>query len=157
VADPLVRLADAADGPAVAALRAAWTQEWHGATSDDGYAERFAAWWASEGARRLTWLAWTDAVPVGMVNLAVFERMPSPGRPPSRWGYLGNAYVRPEWRSRGVGTALLSELLAHARSEGFVRIVLRPSDRSVPFYRRAGFGPATSLLVTQLEPEPRRA
>ncbi len=148
----LVRLAAAGDGPAVAALRAAWTAEWHGATSDDGYAERFAAWWASEGRRRLTWLAWAEAVPVGMVNLAVVERMPAPGRAPSRWGYLGNAYVRPDWRSRGVGTALLTELLDHARSEGFVRVVLRPSDRSIPFYRRAGFGPATSLLLTDLDP-----
>jgi GNAT superfamily N-acetyltransferase len=146
----LVRLAAAGDGPAVAALRAAWTQEWHGSTSDDGYAERFAAWWASEGPRRLTWLAWADAVPVGMVNLAVFERMPAPGRAPSRWGHLGNAYVLPEWRSRGVGTALLTELLAYARSEGFARVVLRPSDRSIPFYRRAGFAAATSLMLTEL-------
>jgi GNAT superfamily N-acetyltransferase len=87
-----------------------------------------------------------------MLNLAVFERMPSPGRARSRWGYLGNAYVRPEWRSQGVGTALLTELLAYARSEGFVRIVLRPSERSIPFYRRAGFGPATPLMLAELEP-----
>jgi GNAT superfamily N-acetyltransferase len=148
----VVRLATAGDGSAVAALRAAWTEEWHDATPDCGYAERFAAWWASEGAQRLTWLAWADAVPVGMVNLAVFERMPSPGRAPSRWGHLGNAYVRPDWRSRGVGTALLTELLAYARSEGFSRVVLRPSDRSIPFYRRAGFAPATSRMLTELDP-----
>ena len=146
-----VRLALPGDGPALAALRAAWTQEWHAATSDDGYEERFAAWWASERGRRLAWLAWADAVPVGMVNLAVFERMPAPGRVPSRWGYLGNAYVRPDWRSRGVGTALLTELLAYARSERFARVVLRPSERSIPLYRRAGFGPATSLLLTDLD------
>jgi GNAT superfamily N-acetyltransferase len=153
VGEPVtVRLALAGDGPAVAALRAAWTAEWHGATDDDGYAERFATWWASEGARRLAWLAWADAVPVGMVNLAVFERMPAPGRPPSRWGYLGNAYVLPDWRSRGIGTALLTALLEHARSERFARIVLSPSDRSIPFYRRAGFAPATTLLLTELDP-----
>jgi GNAT superfamily N-acetyltransferase len=148
---PLVRLAADADGPAVAALRAAWTAEWRGATSDDGYEARFAAWWAGDGARRLTWLAWADAVPVGMVNLAVFERMPAPGRAASRWGYLGNAYVLPDWRSRGVGTALLTALLDHARSDGFTRIVLHPSDRSIPFYRRAGFGPASILLLTELD------
>jgi hypothetical protein len=38
---------------------------------DAGFEARFADWWASEG-RRLTWLAWTDAGSVGMVNLAVF-------------------------------------------------------------------------------------
>jgi ribosomal protein S18 acetylase RimI-like enzyme len=77
--------------------------------------------------------------------------MPSPGRAPSRWGYLSNAYVVPDWRCRGVGTALLTELLAYARSERFTRIVLHPSDRSIPFYRRAGFGPAASLLLTELD------
>jgi GNAT superfamily N-acetyltransferase len=147
----VVRLAAAGDGPAVAALRAAWTEEWRGAIADDGYAERFASWWEHEGRRRLTWLAWAGPVPVGMMNLAVFERMPSPGRAPSRWGYLSNAYVVPDWRCRGVGTALLTELLAYARSERFTRIVLHPSDRSIPFYRRAGFGPAASLLLTELD------
>jgi GNAT superfamily N-acetyltransferase len=147
-----VRLALADDGPAVAALRAAWTAEWHGASDDAGYVERFATWWAGEGARRLIWLAVVDAVPVGMVNLAVFERMPAPGRTPSRWGYLSNAYVLPDRRSRGIGTGLLSALMAYARLEGFARIVLSPSERSIPFYRRAGFGPATSLLLTELDP-----
>jgi hypothetical protein len=28
-----------------------------------------------------------------MMNLAISERMPRPGRPASYWGYLANAYV----------------------------------------------------------------
>jgi GNAT superfamily N-acetyltransferase len=147
-----VRLAEPADGAAVAALRAVWTFEWRGEVADDAYPERFAAWWAEEGARRLTWLAWAGGEPVGMVNLTVFDRMPAPGRTPSQWGYLGNAFVLPAWRSRGIGTALLTALLDHARAERFTRIVLHPSERSLPFYQRAGFGPATSLLVAELEP-----
>ncbi len=145
-----IRLALPADGPAVAALRAVWTVEWTGMVEDDSYPARFADWWESEAGRRLTWLAWADGDPVGMMNLAVFERMPRPGRPPSRWGYLGNAFVLASHRSQGIGTALLAALLAYARAEGFVRIVLSPSERSIPLYERAGFGPATSLLL--LEP-----
>jgi GNAT superfamily N-acetyltransferase len=142
-----VRLAGAGDGPAVLALRRAWSAEWHGPVAEDGFDARFAGWWAAERSGRLTWLAWADGVPVGMVNLIVSERMPWPGQPQSRWGHLSNAYVLPDRRSRGVGAALLSELLAYARSAGFVRIVLSPSERSIPFYERAGFAPATSLLV----------
>jgi GNAT superfamily N-acetyltransferase len=147
-----VRLALPADGPAVAALRAGWTAEWSGPVEDEAYAGRFADWWAAEAGRRLTWVAWVDERAVGMMNLAVFDRMPRPGQAPSRWGYLGNAFVLAPWRSQGIGTELLSALLGYARSAGFVRIVLSPSERSIPFYARAGFGPASSLLLNDLTP-----
>jgi len=39
----------------------------------------------------------------------------------------------------------------HARLCGAVRIVLSPSERSVPFYQRAGFGPATMLMAKNFE------
>ena len=68
-------------------------------------------------------------------------------RPASRWGYLGNAFVLAEHRSRGVGTALPNALVAHAQDRGCVRMVLSPTDRSMPFYHKAEFGPATMLLA----------
>ncbi|MFD9704516.1 GNAT family N-acetyltransferase [Lentzea sp. NPDC059081] len=54
-------------------------------------------------------------------------------------------------RERGIGTALLDAAVAHARARSCARIVLSPSERSVPFYRRAGFGPATMLLARVLD------
>jgi GNAT superfamily N-acetyltransferase len=144
-----VRLVGATEAAVLAGLRRAWTEELSGEAHDPSYADRFAAWWAAEAGRRLSWVASVGDVPVGMVNLAVFERMPRPGHPPSRWGYLGNAFVLPAWRSRGIGGALLDAALAHARAEGHARVVLSPSERSVPFYRRAGFTPASSLLLAE--------
>jgi len=38
---------------------------------------------------------------------------------------------------------------AHADVHGYVRVVLRPSERAVPFYQRAGFTFDTGLLVRQ--------
>jgi len=37
-------------------------------------------------------------------------------------------------------------------SDGFARVVLSPSQRSVAFYRRAGFGPAETLLLRSRPP-----
>jgi hypothetical protein len=52
------------------------------------------AWLADEGERRTTWLAELDAAPVGMASMLECRRMPWPGRPDSRWGYVSNMFVR---------------------------------------------------------------
>jgi predicted N-acetyltransferase YhbS len=65
-------------------------------------------------------------------------------------GLIGNVFVLPGHRDSGIGRRLLDAALAHARRCDFARVVLAPSARSVPFYARAGFRPATSLLI--LEP-----
>ena len=151
-----VRLAepgDPADVAAIAGLRHAWTSEQAGrVVEDDSYEERFAAWFERERHQRATWLGLVGGEPVAMLNLLVFTRMPKPGRPQSRWGYLANFYVLPAHRDAGLGTRMLAACTAWADAQGLVRIVLSPSERSVPAYLRAGFAPATSLLV---RPAPR--
>jgi GNAT superfamily N-acetyltransferase len=147
MSEAVIRQADDADLAAIALLRRQWTQEHGGVIDDPGFDERLAAWFARESSRRITWLAEADGGPVGMMNLAVFERMPRPGRASSRWGYLSNAFVLAAYRDQGIGGQLLSALLGYADDKGFVRVVLSPSERSVPFYERAGFGPADALML----------
>jgi GNAT superfamily N-acetyltransferase len=142
----VIRLASGADLPALADLRRESTFERYQECGDEGFGERFAAWYEQEASRRLTWLAEDKGLAVGMMNLVLFERMPRPGPDPGRWGYLANAYVRPDYRNQGIGGRLLGAILAYADDRGFARVVLSPSQRSIPFYRRAGFGPADSLL-----------
>ena len=143
----VVRLAEDADLPAIARLRRELAVEQEGDHGDPDFEERFAAWWARESGRRIIWLAEVGHDPVGTMNLAVFERMPRPGRVPSRWGYIGNAFVLAPYRNQGIGGQLLAAALGYAREHHFARLVLSPSERSVPFYRRAGFGPADVLMV----------
>ncbi|HXZ63308.1 MAG TPA: GNAT family N-acetyltransferase [Streptosporangiaceae bacterium] len=147
MSEPVIRRAGDADVPALAALRREWTREWGGAGDEPGFGERFAAWFEQEAGRRVSWLAEADGDAVGMVNLAVFERMPQPGRAPSRWGYLANAFVLPAYRDRGVGGRLLDALLSYADEHNFARVVLSPSERAIPLYERAGFAPARELLI----------
>ena len=142
-----VRRAGAGDLAAIAELRRASAREQDGERPDPGFGADFAAWFEREQAHRIFWLAETDGRPVGSMNLMVFERMPRPGRPPGRWGYLGNAFVVAAHRNQGVGQQLLDAVLGHAAGHGFVRVVLSPSERSIPFYRRAGFRAADELLV----------
>ena len=144
---PVIRIASAEDAPALAALRRAWTAEQHGPVDDPGFEARFLDWYGRESARRFCWVAEIGGEMVGMMNLAVFERMPQPGREPGSWGYLANSFVRAACRNQGIGSLLLGALLVHADSHGYVRVVLSPSERSVPFYQRAGFTQGTELMV----------
>jgi GNAT superfamily N-acetyltransferase len=150
-ADVTIRCATRADEPALARLRRLWTEEEGPAPAeDDGFEARFAAWFEREASHRLFWLAERAGEPVGMLNMLVFGRMPRPGREMAGWGYIANTFVVGALRDRGVGRGLLDAAIAHARAERFERIVLRPSARSVPFYERAGFAPASSLLLLEL-------
>jgi len=151
-----VRIADlerAGDVEALASLRERWVRERRGSDPDPSFRDRFAAWLQAEGPRRTFWLAEEDE-PIGMVNLLIFERMPAPGDDAGRWGYLGNMFVVAERRGAGVGRALLDALVAHADAAGLERVVLRPTERSIPFYRRAGFGAADSLLLRPRSAQP---
>jgi GNAT superfamily N-acetyltransferase len=147
VSTPVIRIAVTADGPAIAALRRTWTAEDHGEVEDDEYETRFLDWYERESPRRISWLAEVSGEPVGMMNLSIFERMPRPGHESGTWGYLANAFVLRPYRNQGIGRLLLDALLADADARGYIRVLLRPNERAIPFYLRAGFTPDGGFLV----------
>ena len=131
-----IRTAGPGDAAALATLRALFLGR---GDSDEAFAGAVAAWIEEEGDRRTTWLAERDGAAIGMASLFEYRRMPKPGLPASRWGYVSNMFVREEARDAGVGAALLDAVIAAAEERGYARLVLSPSERSVPFYARAGF------------------
>ena len=57
---------------------------------------------------------------------------------------LRKMYLRPEARGRGIGKAILNELLSAARDLGFRRVVLETAsvlEAAIRLYQRAGFQP----------------
>jgi GNAT superfamily N-acetyltransferase len=150
----VVRPATAADDLAIASLRRAWTEErgGRGPIDDPDFEPAFLAWAEDERSRRLNWLAEADGRAVGMLNLVLFTRMPRPvpeagPAPLGQWGYIANNFVLAEFRNRGIGTLMLQAAVAYADEHDFARLVLTPTERSVPYYERSGFVPATALLV----------
>ena len=141
-----VRLGFQEDADALAKLRASW----RGVDLTSEFVGEFTQWFRREGSSRWWWIAEVAGEPVGMVNLKVFDRMPSPAEPRSRWGYLGNLFVTPVYRGGGIGGQLIEVLLARAAQERLVRVVLSPSIASVPLYMRHGFVAADELLVRRL-------
>lgn len=114
----MITVSESAEPSTFAALRRAWTEEDDGRLVDDpDYEAAFSRWWSSEHDRRRTWLARVDERPVGMLNLIVIDRMPRPGRPNTRWGYLSHLYVLPGYRGAGVGGMLLAACVARSRDD----------------------------------------
>jgi predicted GNAT family N-acyltransferase len=56
-------------------------------------------------------------------------------------GHIGRMAVRAAWRRHGVGSAILSELLAMAREDGHDCVVLHAQTHATGFYARYGFEP----------------
>ena len=143
MAEIRVRLTGPADTPAIAALRAQWT----GATADAHFESHVRAWLDAEGDRRLVWLATLGDDPAGLASMLEYRRMPRPDRLDSRWGYVGNMFVRGDLRNRGIGSALLAAIIEEAGARGYARLVLSPTERAVPLYRRAGFVDADAAVA----------
>ena len=91
-------------------------------------------------------VAASDAQVVGYIHGAVQRATPIeilPAQEP--YVEIENIYVRPEFRSQKVGSALLERLLEVARHEGIQRFVVgtrsTQTDAILRFYRSHGFAP----------------
>jgi len=87
---------------------------------------------------------------IGAMSVRKVWKVPAPGRPEAAWGYLTNSYVLPDYRNGGAGSALLKFIENWARGEQLELLVVWPSDRAYPFYRRAGFAKYEDPLVLKL-------
>lgn len=90
----------------------------------------------------------------GMVNL-LYTVSTALG---ARVAVLEDMVIAPEWRGARLGSRLLREAIAHARSRGCHRITLltdRDNEAGQRFYRRHGFGPSAMIpLRLSLDPSP---
>jgi GNAT superfamily N-acetyltransferase len=159
VIDARIRRAAASDAPALARLRWDFKREDHDdapvQAPDAAFVDACGVW-LRERLERGPWLAWVaevDGLVCGHVFLHVVEKVPDPYPGSAVWGYVTNFYVVPAHRGRGLGRRLLDALHAHARAEGFDTLVVWPSDRSAPLYRRAGFAPPGELLELSFSEE----
>jgi ribosomal protein S18 acetylase RimI-like enzyme len=118
-----IRLRALADAPDAFALGLDEAQAWD--------AERWDA-----QVEALPTFVWREgAVDLGMVRCAPHDREPNAA-------YLVSMWVAPEGRGRGIGDALVAEVLAFARTLGVGSVVLDVgawNRRAQALYERAGF------------------
>jgi GNAT superfamily N-acetyltransferase len=151
-AKPSARRAFLSDSEELARLRWNWRAVERGEKGDaDQFRSDFVAWVAEHHRTHLPFLVEVEGCAVGMAWLVIIERVPGPEQWTRLSGFIQSAYVAPEHRNIGLGSLLMEELIAGARSEGLEYLSVHPSPLSFPFYRRLGFRGDGSLLFLDLD------
>jgi GNAT superfamily N-acetyltransferase len=116
------------------------------------FGEGFAAFVerALASGRWVIWVAEDNGQVVAQLYVQVVEKLPRPGRLVARWGYATAAYSLAAFRNRGNGSLLLRRVAEWAEEQGLEFLLLWPSDRSAPFYERAGFSRSPDALELHL-------
>jgi GNAT superfamily N-acetyltransferase len=159
VGDLSVRDATLEDIPALARLRWEFRRE-HGDVSPNASFEEFGGRFLSfarEALRDDRWraqVAERDGRLVGTMWLQLVPKVPAPSAQGDLIGYVTNAYVKPEEREHGVGRLLLDRLVEIAGTLPVEFLMTWPTQRSEPFYERAGFERSGSMWQRYLIRDP---
>lgn len=152
-----IRCAGREDGLQLARLRWEFTAEDDETPTEplEAFASSFAQTWAGFWAsgRWRVWVAEAGGRLIGCVWVEWVDKVPRPRPRPASIGYVTNVYVSPPWRNRGIGRRLLSAAIDDARRIGHGQLFLWPTERSRPFYARAGFAPSTDVHELSLASE----
>jgi GNAT superfamily N-acetyltransferase len=83
---------------------------------------------------------------VATSGLVLWERPPT-SRSRGLDGYIMNMYTTPQWRGRGIATALIRRLIHCAQEAGAGRVFLRAvGPRGKRIYERLGFSPSDTYM-----------
>jgi GNAT superfamily N-acetyltransferase len=137
----IVRIAGAADVAVLAELR----------DIKDDDLETYAQWIAAHAETHLPFVAEIDGVVVGCAWLLVADRVPGNGSFERRYGDIQSVMVREEYRSRGIGAALMDAILAEARERRLLHVTVHSGRRAVDFYLRTGFSHHRQMLIWEPE------
>jgi GNAT superfamily N-acetyltransferase len=78
-------------------------------------------------------------------------KVPKPSKLHDAFGYVSNVYTKPAYRGQGIGSNLLARVKTWAKEQDFEFLIAWPSEASVRFYERAGFG-ATEAVEYSVRP-----
>jgi len=148
MAEPLIRLATAADAAAVAAIYAPYvTDTFVSFEETPPTAEEMARRMAGNGSSLYPWLvAEQDGEVIGFASSSAFRTRPS-----YRWTVETGLYLAPHAQGRGLGRRLLETMLDLLFRQNFTAVVAGitlPNAASVALHEKLGFTPAATYRET---------
>lgn len=145
------RLAEKRDIPEMCRIRKQQLID-EGSTPRDGVDDamtRFFEEKLSNGSL-VEWLLEDSGRIVATAAILFMDFPPSFETPTGIRGYITNMYTAPEYRGKGIATAMLGKLMEEAKKRGVSRIWLGASTLGRPVYLRFGFREADYYLDLDL-------
>ena len=154
-----IRRAGIADTAALARLRWLWRTNERGehGLSQAEFEAALRHWWGSRQESHLAYIAEREGDAVGMAWLAMFDRIPQPREFERLAGNVQSVFVLDTFRHQGIGRALVEAVITDARSRGAGYLIVHPSKRAYPLYKRMGFATTDHILHMDLGPAPAAA
>src|SRR4051794_28264995 len=152
-----IRVATESDAPALARLRYELRSSAKQLIeSEEQFAQRCTLWIRERLQSRSGWQCWiveSEQTPVGNIWAQLVEKIPNPAAETECYLYVTNFYVREEYRGKGIGTMLLSEVLTWGKTNNAHTAILWPRERSKSLYLRHGFTAADDLMQLVITPK----
>ena len=87
----------------------------------------------------LAWLAESDSKIIATSGLSFLQKPPHFINLTGKFAYIMNMYTKPEWRRKGIGSALLEKLFEEIKKKGIQSVVLHASPTGRLLYEKYGF------------------
>jgi len=107
----------------------------------------------AERLNQTNWRCWVveeGETIIGALWLQLIEKIPNPTQEPELHGYVTNVFVDESSRGRGIGSQLVEQAIALCKQQPVQAVILWPSEKSRPLYRRHGFDVREDLFELQL-------
>jgi GNAT superfamily N-acetyltransferase len=158
-AGPVVRAATAGDTAEIIRLAALMYEAMGMDASADDWREAARAGLATRLGRDAAVFVADDPAGGGRLAAAgagtIARRLPAPGNPAARAGYIQWVSTDPRWRRRGLARQITTALLGWFAARDVRSVELHATGPAEPLYRSLGFGPGQNPgLRLRLPPSP---
>ena len=148
------RLANEKDAARLAELR--WQHKAEEEPLDIANREGFIDFCSADLKTRLKddlfcWVAAENDVIVSHIYIIIVKKVPKPSKLDGIWGYTTAVYTVPGYRKKGIGSMLMDKVKEWCYERKLELLIVWPSERSIPFYERAGFSGINDIMELPLE------
>ncbi|WP_261134811.1 GNAT family N-acetyltransferase [Bacillus sp. Marseille-Q3570] len=85
------------------------------------------------------WVAEENGKVLSHIYIELIRKVPRPGRITYPFAYMTNVYTVPEFRSKGIGSNLLTTINNWIKENNFEFIIVCPSDESIDYYKKNNY------------------